>query len=121
MERKKGNIGFSGRGYEFNEEESNKVKEFRKEMSKAYGLGVPGEENEDEDFEENMMKSLAQKEEEKKKQEDIQILQLIQKDPNARKIAMEAGNKASTNALKQGLSHDEATRVAQEAMLYVLR
>jgi len=34
---------------------------------------------------------------------------------------MEAGNKASTNALKQGLSHDEATRVAQEAMLYVLR
>jgi hypothetical protein len=34
---------------------------------------------------------------------------------------MEAGNKASTKALKEGLSQDEAMRVAQEAILYVLR
>jgi|LauGreDrversion4_2_1035121.scaffolds.fasta_scaffold37223_5 hypothetical protein len=46
---------------------------------------------------------------------------MLERDPQARKVAMEAGNKASTKALKEGLSHDEATRVAQEAMLYVLR
>jgi len=44
----------------------------------------------------------------------------LERDPNARKAAIEAGNQASKNAIKQGLSHDEATRVAKEAMLYVL-
>lgn len=34
---------------------------------------------------------------------------------------MEAGQQASTNALKQGLSHEEATKVAQEAMIIVLK
>lgn len=33
---------------------------------------------------------------------------------------MEAGNQASRNAIKQGLSHEEAQRVAKEAMSYVL-
>ena len=46
---------------------------------------------------------------------------MLERDQQARKVAMEAGNKASTKALKEGLSHEEATRVAQEAMLYVLR
>lgn len=46
IEKKKGNIGFQGKGFEFNEQESNKMKEFRKELSKAYGLGVEeGEED----------------------------------------------------------------------------
>lgn len=110
MERKKGNMGFSGRGFEFNEEENNKLKEFRKELSKAYGLGAEAEEENEDDM--DMVKSAHQKEEERKKQEDQHILHLLEKDPQARKIAMEAGNKASTNALKQGLSHDEATKVA---------
>lgn len=119
MEKKKGNIGFQGKGYEFNEQEENKVKEFRKELSKAYGLGA--EENEDMEEEGEMVKSAQQKEDERKKQEVQQVLHLLEKDPNARKIAMEAGNKASTKALKEGLSHDEAKQIAQEAMLYVLR
>ncbi len=51
MERKKGNIGFSGKGFEFNEEENNKLREFRKELSKAYGLGGDGEEEGEEDLE----------------------------------------------------------------------
>ena len=110
MERKKGNIGFIGQGYEFNEQENHKVKEFRKEMSKAYGLG--GEDNDENEEEGDQIKTQQQKEDERKKQEDHQILHMLEKDPQARKVAMEAGNKASTTALKQGLSHDEATRVA---------
>ena len=34
---------------------------------------------------------------------------------------MEAGNKASIRALKDGHSHEESRLVAQEAILYVLR
>lgn len=98
MERKKGNIGFSGKGFEFNEEEDNRLRDFRKELSKAYGLGGEGEEEGEEELE--MIKNAQQREEERKKQEDQQILHLLEKDPQARKIAMEAGNKASTNALK---------------------
>lgn len=45
---------------------------------------------------------------------------LIERDPQARKIAIEAGNQATRNALKQGLSQEEAQRIAKEAMLYVL-
>ena len=67
------------------------------------------------------MMNAQQKEDERKRQAEQQALQLLEKDPHARKAAMEAGNQASRNALKQGLSHEEATRVAQEAMLYVLR
>lgn len=65
MERKKGNIGFQGKGFEFNEEEQNRMKDFRKELSKAYGLGAEGEEENEEDME--MIKSAQQKEEERKK------------------------------------------------------
>jgi hypothetical protein len=46
MERKK-NVGYTGKGFRFVEEERDKIKDFRKELSKAYGLGV--DENEDED------------------------------------------------------------------------
>jgi ATP-dependent RNA helicase DDX46/PRP5 len=55
MERKKTNMGFSGRGFEFNEEENNKLKEFRKELSKAYGLGAEAEEENEDDM--DMVKS----------------------------------------------------------------
>lgn len=46
IERKK-NAGYSGTGYKFVEEERNKVKEFRKELSKAYGLNL--DENEEDE------------------------------------------------------------------------
>ena len=55
MEKKRTNLGFTGKGFEFNEQESNKVKEFRKELSKAYGLGV--EENEENEEESDFIKS----------------------------------------------------------------
>ena len=47
MEKRKTNIGFVGKGFEFNESERDKVKEFRKELSKAYGMGVEEDEEED--------------------------------------------------------------------------
>lgn len=77
------------------------------------------EDNEEEDGMDNM-KSAQQQEEERKRQEEQQMLQMLEKDPQAKKIAIEAGNQASRNALKQGLSLDEASRVAKEAMLLVL-
>jgi hypothetical protein len=73
-------------------------------------LGV--EDNEEMDEDGDMVKSAQQKEDERRKQEIQQILTLLEKDPNARKIAMEAGNKASTKALKEGHSHDEAKQMA---------
>lgn len=48
IDKKKGNIGFVGKGFEFNDKEKSKVKDFRKELSKAYGMAVEDEE-EDED------------------------------------------------------------------------
>ena len=38
IEKRKTNMGFSGKGFEFNDEEANKVKDFRKALSKAYGI-----------------------------------------------------------------------------------
>jgi hypothetical protein len=36
-------------------------------------------------------------------------------------MAMEYGSKASNEAIKQGLSIDEATRIAEQAMINVLK
>ena len=69
MEKKKGNLGFQGKGFEFNDEESNKVKEFRKELSKAYGLSVEGGED-DEDLLDSG-KTIQQREDERRKKEDL--------------------------------------------------
>jgi hypothetical protein len=59
-------MGFSGKGFEFNDEEANKVKDFRKALSKAYGIT-----NEEDDEELLMMgdtsKSEKIKEEEQKR------------------------------------------------------
>lgn len=63
MERRR-NTGFTGTGYNFKEEERDKIKEFRKELSKAYGFG--GEENED-DENLDMGKNASKKEEERKR------------------------------------------------------
>ena len=72
IEKRKTNMGFSGKGFEFNDEEANKVKDFRKALSKAYGIT-----NEEDDEELLMMgdipKSDKIKEEEQKRQEYIQI------------------------------------------------
>jgi ATP-dependent RNA helicase DDX46/PRP5 len=70
LERKKGNIGFSGRGFEFTEEENNRMKEFRKELSKAYGLAQDADGEDGDEMDNEMVKSAQQKEEERKKQED---------------------------------------------------
>ena len=69
LEKKKGNLGFQGKGFEFNEEEANKVKEFRKELSKTYGLNVEG--NEDEDDMLDQGKSMQLRDDERRKKEDL--------------------------------------------------
>jgi hypothetical protein len=117
MEKKKANTGYDGEGFNFDATEKNKINDMRKELSKAYGLSLGDDENGDDD---DIVRNTQQKEDERKKKEDEQLLYLIQRDPNARKAAIDAGNQASRNALKQGLSNDEATRVAREAMMLIL-
>ena len=89
MEKKKGNTGYVGKGFEFNESERNKVKDFRKEISKAYDVG--NDENDD-DMNEDMIRNSKDKEEERKLQEEKRLLYLLERDPHARKAAVEAGN-----------------------------
>lgn len=116
IEKKKNNVGYVGKGYEFNDKEKNKVKEFRKELSKAYGMGA----EEEEELADDIVKNPTNKDEERQKQEEQHLIYLLEKDPNARKAAIEAGNQATRNALQQGLSHDEASKIAKETMLLVL-
>ena len=47
MDKKKTNQGFVGKGFEFNQLERDQVNKFRKELSKAYGMGVEEEDEED--------------------------------------------------------------------------
>ncbi len=78
IERRKTNVGFTGKGFEFNEEEANKVKELRKALSKAYGVSS-GNRNDNADDEDDELLLLAEgagggksekaKEEEAKRQE----------------------------------------------------
>jgi len=86
-------------------------------MSKAYNMGT--EENEDE-LAEDVVKNPSAKDDERKKQEMQNLFYLLEKDPHARKAAIEAGNQASRQALQQGLSNEEVKKIAQEAMLLVL-
>lgn len=46
---------------------------------------------------------------------------MLERDPTAKKAAMEAGHRASVEAIKQGLSFEEATRLSREAMLFALQ
>ena len=80
MEKKKGNTGYVGKGFEFNESERNKVKDFRKEISKAYDVG--NDENDD-DMNEDMIRNSKDKEEERKLQEEKRLLYLLERDPHA--------------------------------------
>lgn len=63
IEKKKTNVGYVGKGFEFNEKEKNKVKDFRKELSKAYGMG--GEE--EEELADDIVKNPTSKDDERQK------------------------------------------------------
>lgn len=77
-------------------------------------------EDEGEENEEELQKVLAKRKEDQLKQEQYQLIQTIENDPIAKKMAMEAGHKASKEALIQGLSQDEAMKLSREAMLFAL-
>ena len=47
MERRRNAAGFVGKGYNFAEEERTKVKEFRKELGKAWGFAGEGDEDDE--------------------------------------------------------------------------
>ena len=94
IEKKRANIGFLGKGFKFDAEEENKIKEFRKELSKDYGFTV----DEKEDEPENPADAQAQKDQ-KEKVEMLNLLRMLDRDENAKKLALEAGNKASREAL----------------------
>lgn len=60
--------------------------------------------------------------EQKEKQEHYQLLKLLEKDEQARKIALEAGNHASRDALKQGIyTSQQIAEIAKQEMIKVLK
>ena len=66
IEKKRANIGYIGKGYRFDEDEENQVKQQRQELSKAYGLTTDDRDENDLEFE----KAKTTKEnEEQEKQE----------------------------------------------------
>ena len=67
-----------------------------------------------------MAKVRAKRIEDQLKQEQYQLIQTLEKDPIAKKHAMEAGHKASKEAIKQGLSIEEARKVARAAMIFAV-
>lgn len=101
IERKRGNIGFVGKGYKFDAEEENRVKEFRLQLSKDYGFTV---ENDKDELDPDKLSKSHLSKEEQEKQEQLKLLKLLDRDEQARKLALEAGNRASNEALKAGYS-----------------
>ena len=85
-----------GKGFKFDAEEENKIKEFRLSLSKDYGFAV---ETDKDELDLDLNKEELSKEEQDK-QEQYKLIKLLDRDEHARKIALEAGNKASNEALK---------------------
>jgi len=106
-----------GKGFKFNAEEELKVKEFRMQLSKDYGFTV--DTDKDELGLEGATDNMSG--EEKEKQEQSKLLKYLDNDENAKKVALEAGNKASNEALKQGYSAKEVAEITKKEILRALR
>ena len=63
IEKKRANIGFIGKGYKFDADEENRVKEQRQEISKGYGLQV--DEKDENDFEMGKNDKISEEEQAK--------------------------------------------------------
>ena len=118
IEKKRTNIGFIGKGFKFDAEEENKIKELRVELSKEYGFTVDDKDENDIDFNKDGQEKLEQNE----KHEQHLLLKLLDKDDNARKVALEAGNRASREALKNGqFTSSQVAEIAKEEMIRALK
>jgi ATP-dependent RNA helicase DDX46/PRP5 len=117
IEKRRANIGFVGKGFKFDASEENQIKEFRMELSKEYGFAVDNEKDEA-DFD----NKNDQDKETREKQEQYQLIKLLDRDDQARRIALEAGNKASNEALKQGIyTPEEVAEIAKQEMIRALK
>ena len=88
-------------------------------MSKEYGFTVETDKDNELDLGNENKDQLSKEEQEK--QEQFALLKLLDRDEHARKIALEAGNKASNEALKQGYSASEVAAIAKEEILKALK
>lgn len=119
IEKRRSNVGYIGKGHKFTREEEDNVKKERMALSKGYGFGL--DENDEGDQAEELASELQRRKDEEARQEQYLLIQTIEKDPEAKKIAMEAAHRASKDALKEGLSVDEANQVAKTAMIEALQ
>ena len=116
MERRR-NHGYAGKGYKFDKEEDDKVRELRLELSKGYGMAVDKDENDGDEIDDDKPKSREAQE----RHEQVQLLRLLDRDEQAKKVALEAGQKASNEALKLGsLTQEQVAKLAQAAMMRAL-
>lgn len=80
-------------------------------------MAIDKEDDEDKDGEEKPVTKEAQE-----KYDQIQLLRLLDRDDQAKKVALEAGQKASKDALKLGnLTQEQVAKIAQAAMMRALR
>lgn len=118
IEKKRKNLGFDGKGFKFNAEEENKIKDLRMELSKEYGFAGNEKDENDIDFNKEDQDKLEQNE----KHEQHLLLKLLDKDDNARKIALEAGNRASREALQLGqYTSEQVADMAKQEMIKALK
>ena len=82
IEKRRSNIGYTGKGHKFTVEEDEKVKSERKALGKGFGYGVGEDENDEDD--EEASKIAWKRKEDQLKQEQYQLIQTLEKDPIAR-------------------------------------
>lgn len=117
IDKRRSNIGYTGNGgYKYNREEEEKVRLQRLALSRMW---VDDDDNDEHD--EELSKLQQKRMEDQLKQEQYEVIKTLESDPAAKKIAMEAAHKASKEAVKQGLSMMEASKVAHEAIMMALQ
>lgn len=103
--------GFIGSGYKFNEEERNRVKAIRKQLSKSHGIDESDSEDE---IDINEGNKRGKKDEEEKSRDQL-ITERI-KDPRVKQAAMDAGISAAKIAIANGCDLHEAQKAAEFAI-----
>jgi ATP-dependent RNA helicase DDX46/PRP5 len=105
--------GFVGSGYKFSQEEQNRIKAIRKQLSSSYGIDMEASDSEDEIDVVDIDKRKKKDEEEKTR--DQLITERI-KDPRVKQAAMDAAISAAKIAIANGSDLDGAKRAAELAI-----
>jgi len=105
--------GFVGSGYKFSQEEQNRIRAIRRQLSSSYGIDMEASDSEDEIDVVDIDKRKKKDEEEKTR--DQLITERI-KDPRVKQAAMDAAISAAKIAIANGCDLDGARKAAELAI-----